>query len=44
MTLFFLSGCETMQAVSDGELGGKKGASNYSYSLPDRYRSGFKGP
>ena len=38
----FLAGCETMQAISDGEFAGKPKASNYSYSTPDRYRAGFK--
>ena len=34
-----LSGCETIQAMSSGELYGKAKPSNYNYGLPDRYRN-----
>ncbi len=39
LNLVFLSGCETVQALSSGEIAGKGKRSNYSYSLPDRYRN-----
>ena len=41
IALMFLAGCETLQAVGSGEVGGKGNAANYSYGVPDRYRAGY---
>ncbi len=38
LLLIILTGCETMEAYSGGDLDKKTKPSTYSYSLPDRYR------